>query len=71
MLHFYSFVFMESEPSGAITHASSYMGIPEPKVTRRVIASARRTAGVSARAVLLSVSALGAMTGEEWDAGQE
>lgn len=70
MLHFYTFTFMDSRQQGETTHATAFVGIPEPKVTPKVIAAARRTAEVSPTAVLLSVSYLGEMTREEWDAGQ-
>lgn len=66
MLHFYALTFIDSRQQGETTHAHTYVGIAEPKVTRKVIAGARGNANLSAGAVLLSVSYLGEMTEQEW-----
>lgn len=69
MPHFYSLTFMGSQ-NGETVHANAYIGLPEPKVTRKAIATVRQTAEVSPGAVLLAASYLGEMTAQEWDAGQ-
>ncbi|MND55353.1 hypothetical protein D3C76_946290 [compost metagenome] len=68
MPHFYSMTFMDSQ-NGETVHASAYIGLPEPKVTRKAIAAVRRTAEVSPGAVLLAASYLGEMSEAEWQAG--
>jgi len=68
MPHFYSMTFMDIQ-AGETVHASAYIGLPEPKVTRQAIAATRQTADVSPGAVLLGAVYLGEMTAEEWQAG--
>lgn len=66
MHHFYSLTFMDSNATGATTHANTYIGLVEPRVTRRDIAQARTSASLSANAVLLNCSYLGEMTAQQW-----
>ncbi|HGM4965496.1 TPA: hypothetical protein ACKP0L_003825 [Pseudomonas putida] len=70
MPHFYSMTFLDSQ-NGETIHANAYVGIPEPKVTRKAIAAGRQTAGVGPAAVLLAAAYLGEMTAEEWQAGDD
>lgn len=64
-LHWYSLAFIDSAPSGAPIHASTYMGWPEQLVTKPRIDATKRHAGLTPNAVLLSCCYLGNMTRPE------
>jgi hypothetical protein len=63
--HYYSFVFTISE-EGTTTTASIYLGNPKKIVTKSQINSAKKAAGMSSDAVMLSCSYLGKMTKYEF-----
>lgn len=61
-LHWYALAFLDRTPSGAPVNASTYIGWPDPLVTKPRIDSAKQSAGVGLGAVLLACCCLGQMT---------
>jgi hypothetical protein len=70
-LHWYNFTFMYVDENRAANHINVFWGLPEMKVTPRTIFGIANSAApnVDPRTmVLLNVSYLGFMSGEEFDA---
>ena len=65
-LHHYLFTFTENQRTVAVT-----LAVPNPRVTANTILIARKGAGVSTGAPLLSVSYLGQMTMDEFKNAME
>lgn len=64
-LHHYLFTFTETQGTNQRTAAIT-VAVPNPRVTAKTILIARKGAGVSTGAPLLSVSYLGQMTMDEF-----
>lgn len=65
--HYYSFTFQDSPSVGSLRTASVYIGYRERGlITKARIEDAKKTAGVSDGAALLSVCYLGRMTNAEF-----
>jgi len=66
--HYYVFTFLEVRNGHAI-YANAYHWLPEQKVTKQVIAAAKRNATVSITSTVMDCSYLGYMTAEEFERG--
>ncbi|KPX31925.1 MULTISPECIES: hypothetical protein [Pseudomonas syringae group] len=66
--HYYVFTFLEARNGQAI-YANAYHWLPEQKVTKQVIATAKLNATVSSSATVMNCSYLGYMTAEEFELG--
>jgi hypothetical protein len=65
-LHWYCFTYIDFTSGGYPSHACTYIGYPVAGMTMAMIKENKLNAGVSDRAVLLSVSHLGCMTKTEF-----
>ncbi|MCK3864217.1 MULTISPECIES: hypothetical protein [Pseudomonas] len=64
--HYYVFTFFDVRDGQAV-YANAYHWLPEQKITKRVIAEAKRNATVSNTATVMNCSYLGFMTADEYE----